>query len=117
MGLMGNAPQAPPVTMHAWVQNIVDGANAAIALLSPHWQRWAQSGALPSAEEIEDLVVSLESKLESTLSKAFDDLEAYLGVRAPDCLIPLLPPSLARSLHPSLCVVAPLRPLSGVHAC
>ena len=36
MGLMGNAPQAPPVTMHAWVQNIVDGANAAIALLSPH---------------------------------------------------------------------------------
>ena len=53
--------------------------------------------------------MSLESKLESTLSKAFDDLEAYLGVRAPDCLIP--------SLAPSLRLVAPLRSLSGVHAC
>jgi hypothetical protein len=86
MGAMGNAaaaaaPAATVGTMHAWLQNLVDGANGALKLLTPHWQRWRQYSQLPTAEELEDLVVALENKLESTLSRAFDQLDAYLGVR------------------------------------
>ena len=83
MGVMGNAaaPPAAAVTMHAWLQNLVDGANGALELLTPTWQRWRQYSQLPTAEELEDLVVALEHKIESSLSRAFDQLEAYLGVR------------------------------------
>lgn len=88
MGIMGNAPAMPAapaaaaVTMHAWLQNLVDGANGALELLTPTWQRWRQYSQLPTAEELEDLVVALETKLESALTRAFDQLEAYLGVRS-----------------------------------
>ena len=67
--------------MNQWLQNLVDGAIGALDLVKPHWQRWRQCSTLPTAEELEDLVVALESKLDQSLSLAFDQLDAYLGVR------------------------------------